>query len=253
MVKRNDGRTAVVFDSGIGGLNVLRACALHYPQLKYIYAADNYRVPYGNRSGEEVFALASAVLDGAMSYRPDAVVIACNTVTAECISELRRRYPIPVIGMQPAVKPAAKFGGKCLVLATAATANSLNFKNLLSKYYPEAKVFASQELADYIEKSVFSLPETLPKDLLPDGNFDAAVLGCTHYMFAAKQISRCYSCQIFDGAEGTAARLGEILGISDHQAIKSGKTDHAGALSVDISFYGGNVDKNSAIFKQIFV
>lgn len=252
MVK-SDRECVIVFDSGIGGLNVLNACVKRYPHFDYIYAADNFNVPYGMRSAEEVFSLATAVLDGAMKYRPSAIVIACNTVTAECIGRLRERYPVPIVGMQPAVKEAAKRGGKCAVLVTEATAQSGNFRALVAENFPSATICPCPDLAAYIEGNIFSLPEVLPKGLvsLPQ-NCENIVLGCTHYIYLSGQISRAYSCRIFDGIGGTTARLGKILGISDHRGGISGISDHCLSKKGKVSFYCGNIGKNKRIFSAIF-
>ena len=252
MVK-SDKVSVIVFDSGIGGLNVLNACVKRYPHFDYIYAADNFNVPYGMRSAEEVFSLATAVLDGAMQYRPTAIVVACNTVTAECIERLRERYPVPIVGMQPAVKEAAKSGGKCAVLVTEATAQSSNFRALVAANFPSATVCPCPDLAAYIEGNIFALPEVLPKDLvaLPE-NCESIVLGCTHYVYLAGQLSRAYCCRIFDGIDGTSRRLGEMLGISDHRGEISGISDHCLSKTGKVSFYCGNIAKNRRIYSAIF-
>lgn len=250
MVNRQCKNTVVIFDSGIGGLNVLKQCAVKYPELHYVYAADNFRVPYGNRQRDEVYSLASNVLDGAMSFSPSAIVIACNTVTAECICSLRKRYPVPIVGMQPAVKPAAKIGGRCLVMATRATATSENFIRLIAENYPSACVYASEKLAEFVEKNILSLPQKLPEELLPEGDFDSVVLGCTHYIFVKEQLKKRYLCHIFDGVDGTVARIGKILGISDHQSDISGFGDHRHLKDIKISYYHGNTDLNRRIFES---
>lgn len=251
MEESQNNLKVVIFDSGIGGLNVLKSCLQKYPALHCIYAADNARVPYGNRSREEVFALTSRVLDGAMSHSPAAIVVACNTVTAECITVLRRRYPVPVVGMQPAVKPAARVGGRCLVLATKATASSDNFKKLVNDNFPSATVFASSKLAEYVEKNIYNLPQTLPEELLPTGYFDSLVLGCTHYIFVSQQLKKRYLCRIFDGVDGTVTRLGKILGIADHQAGFSGISDHCEDIIGRVCFFNGDIDRNRQVLMSI--
>lgn len=246
-------KCVIVFDSGIGGLNILNACAAKYPQLDYVYAADNFNVPYGNISAEEVFGLSTGVLDGAMRFMPSAIVVACNTVTAECIDRLRERYAVPVIGMQPAVKEAAAYGGDCAVLVTRATAESANFNRLIEHNFSEARVYPCSGLADYIEKNILSLPENLPEGLVKiEGKPDSIVLGCTHYMYLSAQFRRAYGCRIFDGSEGTARRLGKILGISDHLNEKSGIGDHISEKNSQIVYFSGNINKNRRIYEQIF-
>lgn len=252
MVK-NQSRNIIVFDSGIGGLNILNACARTFSELNYIYAADNFNVPYGNKSADEVFDLAKYVLDGAMSFNPEAIVVACNTVTAECIDRFRERYSIPIVGMQPAVKEAAKYGGECAVLVTSATSESDNFKSLLNANFPRAEVCPCPHLAAYIEKNILSLPEKLPENLVPVvKNPDSIVLGCTHYIYLSEQLKRAFSCRVFDGMGGTVRRLGKILGISDHHEYFSGISDHQIDKSRNIGFFNGNISKNKQIFEKIF-
>lgn len=250
---RSDKKCVIVFDSGIGGLNILHACVSKFPQLNYVYAADNFNVPYGNRGAEEVYSLSTGVLDGAMSFMPSAIVVACNTVTAECIDRLRERYAVPVIGMQPAVREAAAYGGECAVLVTRATSESANFRQLLNSNFSDAKVYACTGLADYIEKNIFDLPETIPENLVKiDGKPQSIVLGCTHYMYLSSQFKRRYGCKIFDGSGGTVRRLGKMLGIFDHIEKNSGISDHNLSKNCQIAYFCGDIRKNKQIYKQIF-
>ena len=255
-IKRRNG-VAVVFDSGIGGLNLLNACVQRVPDIDYIFISDNKNVPYGNRSGEQIFTLVRSVLDGVEELNPAALVVACNTVTAQCIEDLRAHYSFPVVGIQPAVKQAARIGGKCLVLATRATVKSASFTNLVtSRLPPEMQknlaVVGCGELAGYVEKNIFSLPQTLPKGLLPDVKADSVVLGCTHYVFVKKQIESFYNCPVFDGIEGTANHFAEIIGTSDHFCPHLGKTDHQSVVKSNITFLRGDIAKNKAIFENLF-
>ncbi|MDE7075702.1 MAG: aspartate/glutamate racemase family protein, partial [Clostridia bacterium] len=141
-----------VFDSGIGGLNLLYECVVRVPDARYYFISDNKNVPYGNKSAEEIYRLTRSALDGIEKYNPAALVVACNTVTAQCIGKLRSDYSFPVIGIQPAVKPAALHGGSCLVLATEATVHSNSFSSLVERYGNGGfTVVGCRELAEYIE------------------------------------------------------------------------------------------------------
>lgn len=254
MEKREErcGDCVFVFDSGIGGLNLLYECARRAPDLRYYFISDNDNVPYGNKSAEEIYRLTRNALKGIEGYNPAALVVACNTVTANCIKRLRAEYSFPVIGIQPAVKPAAKLGGRCLVLATESTVRSASFSSLVSRCGgAEFKVAGCRELAGFIEKNIFDLPASLPKGLLPDEKADSVVLGCTHYAFVKKQIEEFYSCPVFDGVIGTANHFLEILGMTDHFNTLSGKTDHSMNLKYKITFLGGDINKNSAIFSKL--
>lgn len=255
-MEKNSGRhkrAVVVFDSGIGGLNLLYECAKRMPRARYFYASDNDNVPYGNRSAEEILSLTLKTLEGIERLNPALLAVACNTVTARCIESLRQRFSFPVVGIQPAVKQAEEVGGRCLVLATEATVNSQAFKNLLKKFAPEEAVtVACHGLADYIEKNIFSLPERLPDGLLPEIKVDSVVLGCTHYAFVKRQIERLYHCPVFDGMAGTADHCAKICGTSDHLSPFTGKTDHLCYNKLQITYLAGNRAKNEQILKYLF-
>ena len=255
-IKRRN-RTAVVFDSGIGGLNLLSACASRVTDIDYFFISDNRNVPYGNRTGEEIYILVQRALEGVEELNPAALVIACNTVTARCIEVLRKRYSFPVVGIQPAVKQAAKIGGKCLVLATEATVESPSFLNLIATQLPpemqtQTEIAGCKHLAEYIEKNIFSLPKLLPRGLLPEVKADSVVLGCTHYAFVKKQIEEYYNCSVFDGIEGTATHFAEIVVTGDNYCPLLGKTDHLSDIKPKITFLRGNNAKNRAFFEKMF-
>lgn len=245
-------RCAVFFDSGIGGLNLLRECVRRVPRLNYIYCADNYNVPYGNRSAEEIYSLTKEALKGIEEYEPLALVVACNTVTANCISLLRRDYSFPVVGIQPAIKQAAEYGDKCLVLATGATVKSPPFNSLVARYAGDgATIRPCDRLAGFVEDNVFNLPVMLPKGLLPEEEADCVVLGCTHYVFVKDQIARHYNCPVFDGISGTADHFAKILGTADHFNTFLGIFDHNTKNRTNPTFFKGNINKNKAIFDLI--
>ncbi|MDE7163054.1 MAG: glutamate racemase [Clostridia bacterium] len=254
-MEKREGRKlgpVFVFDSGIGGLNLLYQCAVRVPDAHYYFISDNKNVPYGNKSPEEIYRLTRTALKGIEEYNPAALVVACNTVTAQCIGRLRSDYSFPVIGIQPAVKPAALHGGSCLVLATEATVHSASFSSLVARYGNGGFTVAGcRELAEYIEDNIFDLPEKLPRGLLPDVKTDGVVLGCTHYAYVKKQIENFYKCPVFDGIIGTADHFAEIVGISDHSKPLSGKTDHVDVDKLKVTFLYGNNAKNAAIFKRL--
>lgn len=243
---------AVVFDSGIGGLNLLYECVRRAGRLKYYYMSDGHNVPYGNRSRQEILALTLKALKGIESLKPAALVVACNTVTANCIEDLRARFPFPVVGIQPAVKQAAQVGGRCLVLATKATVASPSFMRLInSNVNSDAVAVGCGGLAEFVEENVLNLPETLPEVLLPDEKADCVVLGCTHYLFVKRQIEAKYRCPVFDGIGATADHFAKIVGTVGHSKPLLGKLDHFGIKKPNITFIGGNCDKNSQIFNKI--
>ena len=237
----NVGETKLVcfFDSGIGGLNLLCECAKRRSDVNFVYFADNCNMPYGSRSHEEILSLADNKFQLMNHLHPAAAVVACNTVTAECIHILRQKYTFPIIGIQPAVKPAASAHKNCAVLATPATANSKSLKRLVEQYGGgNTKVIACPDLAAYIENNIFHLEKKEVERLLPKIECDSIVLGCTHYIFVSKVISAFYNCPVYDGIEGTANRFEKIIGICDHQTF--GRSE--------VTFWGGDYAKNADVY-----
>lgn len=249
------GRRVCFFDSGIGGIGLLIRCARLLPDADFFYFADNDRVPYGNLSAETLFERAEKVFSEMEKLNPSAAVIACNTVTAVCAGRLREQFCFPIVGIQPAVKPAAEEGRRCVLLVTPATANSPSLSALVQKYGKNVtEVVACPHLAPYIEQNIFSLDEVEVKSALPEIRAENVVLGCTHYAFIAKIIEKSFSCRIFDGAEGTSNRLLSILGISDHRGGFWGDFSGDFALSPPpaVCFRGGNPAKNEAVYRYFW-
>lgn len=227
------------FDSGIGGLNLLHECAKRRSDLNFAYFADNYNMPYGNLSHEKILSFVDSKFELMNFLNPAAAVVACNTVTAECIRFLRQKYSFPIIGIQPAVKPAALKYKHCVVLATPTTANSAAVKNLVEEYGGgHTKVIACPDLAAYIENNIFNLEREKIERFLPKVECDSIVLGCTHYIYISEVISSFYNCHVFDGIDGTANQFEKILGIFDHQGIERS----------EITFWGGDCLKNAKVY-----
>lgn len=211
-----------IFDSGIGGLNVLHECARRVPYATYYYFGDNARAPYGNRSEEEITSFAREAFLRFKRLKVDAAVIACNTATAVSADELRREFSFPVLGVEPAIKPAASVSKNVLLLATERTTESAKLKMLLGRF-PDCRVRVApcKYLAGAIEKYFTEGESFLLSALLPQGKYDGVVLGCTHYSFFAQKISAHYSAPVFDGNEGVAKRLEQVLA-----KIASGRSAH---------------------------
>lgn len=232
------------FDSGIGGLNLLYEASLKLPYARLFYFADNYRVPYGSLSDGELNCAVDKIFSEIAKTNPDAAVIACNTVTARCAAQLRGKYSFPIIGIQPAVKEAAKHGKHCVVFATPATAESESLKALIKSYGKgSTEVVACPEFAQFVERNIFDLSEEKLMNLLPNVKADAVVLGCTHYIFVKEAVEKKYGCRVFTGVEGTVKRLLQILGYND-----DGNT----APQVpEIMFVGGDEEKNKRVFYDV--
>jgi glutamate racemase len=238
----NKNPLVCVFDSGIGGLNLLYECVALNPTTDFLYFADNYRVPYGSLNKKTLSSYVFEIFEKINATSPQAVVVACNTVTAECIEELRAKYSFEIIGIQPAIKPAILNCGKCTILSTPATAQSESLKNLIANFGEEkSEVVACPTLASFIEENISNISEKEVCALLPDISPQSVVLGCTHYIFIEEIIKKRYNCPIFDGTKGTADHLAKILGNGDHSAKRAQK----------VVFCTGNTQKNRDIWRLI--
>ena len=205
-----------VFDSGVGGLSVLRHLRKLLPKENYIYFGDCANAPYGCKTTQEVRALTLAAADKLITEYPiKALVVACNTATAAAIGALRAKYPeLIVIGIEPALKLAAdKFpGGRVGVMATQVTLREEKFDALMHRFDAGCTVekIPAPGLVELIEAGKADSAETqdlLEKILAPyRGKLDALVLGCTHYPFAAATIRKVLGEDVvlLDGGEGTA-------------------------------------------------
>ena len=204
-----------VFDSGIGGISVLRNMCADLPREDFIYFGDDKNAPYGTRPEPEILRLAEADADFLLKKNVKAIVIACNTATSAAAAALRGKLSIPVIGMEPALKPASLFrkDGMIAVLATSATLRQEKFRHLMERYGEYAVPVPCPGLMDYVERGLYECAE-ISAQLAPfrDYRFDAAVLGCTHYVFLKDAIQKAMpGVRLFDGNEGTSHQLRRVL------------------------------------------
>ncbi|WP_036302188.1 glutamate racemase [Methylotenera sp. L2L1] len=192
-------RPIAVFDSGVGGISVLQHIHALLPSEQLLYVADSLHAPYGNKSPEEIQSRCIALTDFLIAKNAKAIVVACNTATAAAINMMREKYPLPIIGMEPAVKPAATASrnGIIGVLATTGTLKSAQFAGLLESYGRNVKVVtqACVGLVECVERGELQADNTLQlvkkycQPLLDEGA-DTIVLGCTHYPFVRPLIER---------------------------------------------------------------
>ena len=203
-----------VFDSGLGGISVLKELVKVMPRERYLYFGDSANAPYGNRTTEQIRALTLSAADMLLSRGCKALVIACNTATAAAITALRCAYPDTVIvGIEPALKVAADNfpQGNIGVMATALTLREEKFHQQLERF-PGLQVSAIRApgLVELVEQGLHNTPqaETLLEPVLSPyrGRLDAVVLGCTHYPFAKKAIGKLLGEKtvLLDGGAGTA-------------------------------------------------
>ncbi len=213
-----------LFDSGVGGISVLAEMLRRMPCESYIYSGDSANAPYGSRPAEEVLALTDAHVSRLIAMGAKAVVIACNTATGAAIAHLRKKYPhIPLIGMEPAVRPAALAhpGKRILVMATPVTLASEKFRTLMEAHAHLAQIIPvpCQRLARMVESGMLAgdeLQQYLGEVLAPHLPADAVVLGCTHYPFVRRAIAAAAGTEhIYDGGEGTARETERRLAMGD--------------------------------------
>ncbi len=211
-----------VFDSGVGGISVLRHLVKALPQERFLYFGDSANAPYGSRSKAEIRELTMAAAEELVSRGIKALVVACNTATAAAISDLRKAYPdLIIVGIEPAMKVAAEHfpGGTVGVMATEATLRLEKFSHLITAVCRGVQVvkLPAPGLVELIEQGKGESEEAraLLRPLLSPwaGKLDALVLGCTHYPFAAKTILDLVGrhTQLLDGGEGTARRTRQLL------------------------------------------
>ena len=204
-----------VFDSGVGGISVLRHLVKLMPQERFLYFGDSANAPYGTKTVEQVQQLSLAVAEKLLAQGIKALVIACNTATAAAVDLLREKYPeLIVVGIEPAVKLAAdRFPkGTVGVMATPLTIDSEKLHKLEDRWKEQCTILPlpTPGLVELVEagKAVSDESEALLRPMLEPyaGKLDAVVLGCTHYPFAAPVIQKILgeNTTLLDGGEGTA-------------------------------------------------
>lgn len=208
-----------VFDSGLGGISVLRELVRTLPRENYLYFGDSLHAPYGTKTPQEVITLSLQAADRLLAQGAKALVVACNTATSAAIRTLRKTYPeLAIVGTEPAIKPAVERhpGGRILMLATAMTVQEEKFQRLKAQYDDQAQIIpiACSGLMEYVEQGIlrgaevegYLLDKLEPYLKVP---IDAVVLGCTHYSFLRGAIRRIVGRrpEIIDGSIGIARQL----------------------------------------------
>ena len=244
-----------VFDSGVGGLTVLGCLVAELPHERFVFFGDSAHAPYGDKTPEEVLALSRSIAASLVGEGAQALVIACNTATSVAAQVLREEYPsIPVIGVEPALKPAtlAPRHRRILVMATAATLRLGKFQRLEERWAADSEVIEVPcvGLADLIEKGNPASPaihELLERYLGPwRGKVDSVVLGCTHYPLVREQIREVMGdVPLFDGGKGTARETRRRLKAADLLAPES----QAGSVELRSSI---DTPEELALYQKFF-
>lgn len=208
-----------VFDSGVGGISVLRELVRLMPGEDYIYFGDSIHAPYGTKKLEEVRELTIHNVELLLANGAKSIVVACNTATSAAVAVLRKMYPdVPLVGIEPAIKPAVmnKPDSNIIVMATPMTLKQEKFQKLMAKYDDMGNIIPlpCPGLMEFVERGdlegedLRSYIINLFHDIDMD-NIDSIVLGCTHYPFAKKMIKSIVGerIKIYDGGEGTAREM----------------------------------------------
>jgi glutamate racemase len=222
-----------IFDSGAGGLSVLKAIRQKYPQENLLYLADQAHVPYGQRTLEEVRLFSESITRYFLVQEAKMIVVACNTASAAALHHLRQVFPdVPFVGMEPAVKPAAEQtrSGVVGVLATPATFQGELYTSVVERFAANVNIMQDTcpGLVEQIEFGNFKGGETeriLQEALDPmlAAGIDTVVLGCTHYPFVIPQIKEIirHGVRVIDPAPAIARQVGRLL--DRYQIHTSGK------------------------------
>lgn len=209
-----------VFDSGVGGISVLKNLVEIMPHEDFIYYGDSANAPYGTKTLEEVRKLTCEHAKNLLiDQRAKGLVVACNTATSAAVRILREKYPdIPIVGIEPAVKPAVLFKEhpRVLVMATPMTIREEKFKKLMNKYSSQGEIIPlpCPGLMNFVERGDLYGDDVKQylEELLYEythNEVDAVVLGCTHYPFVRKLIQEVLGddVRVFDGGPGTAREM----------------------------------------------
>ncbi|MBT8342860.1 MAG: glutamate racemase [Desulfatitalea sp.] len=222
----DDGRPIGVFDSGIGGLSVLQRIREHLPYENLVYVADARYLPYGDKPPELIETRALCICQFLTAQKAKAVVVACNTATAAAIARMRERFSLPIIGMEPGIKPALAMtrSGVVGVLATRETLSSRKFESLVTRFGGDKKlvVQACPGLVEVVEQLALNSAGTRALvaryvGLLLDQGADTLVLGCTHYPWLSDLIQEIAGpgIVIIDTGEAVAREVSRRLKAAD--------------------------------------
>ncbi len=216
------GKFIGVFDSGLGGLSVLSDIHDELPTENLIYFGDSARAPYGVRTQKELVDFSKEIVGNFVKEGAKAVVVACNTATSAAIEELRTSFQIPIIGMEPALKPAYLENKEknILVVATKYTIENDKYA-LLEKQYSGDQVYSlkASKLVEMVESGDWNydvFENYLATKGINGDFYNAVVLGCTHFLFLKSEFNRYFkNAKIYDGNNGTVMQLKRLIKLND--------------------------------------
>ncbi len=246
-----------VFDSGLGGISVLRRICQILPEEKYIYFGDSANAPYGEKSREWILDRCGELCRAFISEGVKAIVVACNTATSVAAERLRGEYPdLPIIGLEPALKPAVENteDGAIVVMATPVTLTGEKFSALLSRFSKEKRIILmpAPRLVEFVERGVYEgeEPERYISGLFEPyrgEKISSVVLGCTHFPFIKDAITKVIGeTDFYDGSFGTARETFRRLESADLLSLeKDGYVDMRNSLGED-----GIIDRSWELFER---
>lgn len=215
-----DNRPIGLFDSGVGGLSILKEIKRLLPKENLVFLADQANVPYGQKTKKELNELTERITRFLMNHDIKLLVVACNTATCYSLDHLRSTFTIPIVGVVPAIKPAAYLSkmGKIAIMATPATAKSAYLKKLIKEFAPTLNVFrigceGLEESVEYLKlKEICRLLDLYLNKVKKTGS-DVIVLGCTHYPFLKQEIKKRINgnIRIIDSSRAIGDRVETIL------------------------------------------
>lgn len=248
-------RTIGVFDSGVGGLSVLHHIRTALPDARLIYVADSAHVPYGDKPPSYIEARSNALTRFLVEQGAEAIVIACNTATAAAAAALRASYRLPIVAMEPAVKPAvaATRSGVVGVLATIGTLESARFAALLEKYAGAVEIVTqgcpglveAVERGDLHGAEARRLLQRYTAPLLARGA-DTLILGCTHYPFLAPLIREIVGEQI------VLVDTGAAVAREVKRRVESELPERNGGEAGELFYTSGDADHASRIMSVLW-
>lgn len=211
-----------MFDSGIGGLTLLQRATEYLPEEEFVFYADTDHVPYGAKTKEQILEYSDTAVQFLLSKGCDVIVIACNTATSVAAATLREKYTVPIIGIEPAVKPAVAYSHhmRVLVMATEVTVREQKLKDLVARVdeehlvdmiampgfvtFAEQGIFEGEQVDSYIRKQLAGIDLSI---------YSVIVLGCTHFNHFIGPLKEVCGedCLIIDGSEGTVRNLVNIV------------------------------------------
>lgn len=245
-----------IFDSGVGGLSVLRAIRAQMPEESVIYFGDQGHIPYGPRPMEQIRDFSEAITKFLLEQGAKIIVVACNTASAAALKYLRETFPdVPFVGMEPAVKPAAEHTqtGKVGVLATPATFQGALYASVVERFAHGVELFQNtcSGLVQEVEQGNLNGDETrriLEEALEPmlEKNIDTIVLGCTHYPFVIPLIQEIVGqkVRVIDPAPAVARQVRRVL---EAKGLKS-DSSRSGGMKL---FTSGDVEKLASLLPML--